>query len=302
LATSPVGIGLAKNRKIIWVSDAWVKLFRSQNEFEFVGQSTEAIYFSEKEYQRVGEILYGGLNTSETAECDATLRRKDGSVFDGYIAVTSLDPSEPDRAIIAVVSDISDRKRAEREREKLISDLNKAKDALHVQATHDSLTGLWNRSAIFDRLESELARSKREGTPLGVSMADIDHFKRINDQYGHLTWDAVLREVAQRLSSGIRPYDSVGRYGGEEFIIVVPGGGTEKTRQLAERLRLSFIDNPIRTDEGALSVTVSMGVAAVDGGEEWGLDSLIGAADEALYRAKEGGRNRVEICGPEALR
>jgi two-component system, cell cycle response regulator len=174
-------------------------------------------------------------------------------------------------------------------------ELLRAREATEFQATHDFLTRLWNRAAIMDTLGRELARQRREKAPLAIIMADIDHFKRVNDVYGHLTGDAVLREASRRLEFHVRPYDAVGRFGGEEFVLVVPGCGIQDARRLAERLRLAFSETPMVTSEGELHVTLSFGVAVVDSGRECDSDSLIRAADEALYRAKNGGRNRVEV-------
>jgi diguanylate cyclase (GGDEF)-like protein len=140
-----------------------------------------------------------------------------------------------------------------------------------------------------------LARSKREGTPVGVVIADLDHFKQINDRYSHLAGDAVLREVAQRINSCVRSYDFVGRYGGEEFIIVLPGCDRDASGQMAERLRLGFDSDPVNTPEGTFNVTMSLGVTSVQGGSDTSIKRVIRSADEALYRAKNSGRNRVEL-------
>lgn len=191
--------------------------------------------------------------------------------------------------------EISQRKEIQAEREKLIEELTSARDALHFRATHDDLTSQWNRATILQRLEQELVRTNREGTPLGLAILDIDHFKKVNDSYGHLAGDAVLRGVAQRIASVIRPYDSLGRYGGEEFLVVLPGCNRNRAWQVAERLRLSFSKVPIRTSEGVFRVTMSLGVTTIDGGKARDLNAVIQTADEALYRAKNRGRNRVEL-------
>ncbi len=177
----------------------------------------------------------------------------------------------------------------------LQQDLMAALETTQFQARHDSLTGLLNRRAILDILPNELARAKRNGGLIGVVIADLDHFKRINDTFGHLTGDAVLKEVAKRMMSSKRPYDSIGRYGGEEFIVVLPGCDKESARSMAERFRCLLNDAPIMTQEGVFKVTMSLGVASVDGSEDHAPDSIIQAADAALYRAKAGGRNRVEL-------
>lgn len=177
----------------------------------------------------------------------------------------------------------------------LQEDLFEALKASEFQATHDSLTGLWNRHAIFGVLQRELARSGREGKPLTVIMADIDHFKKINDMHGHLAGDLVLRETACRITSGLRQYDSVGRYGGEEFLIVLPGCDHSYGYGSVERLRNEFDSNPMITSEGSYRVTLSFGIVVVDPASSWAIDDIVGAADEALYRAKRNGRNRIEL-------
>jgi diguanylate cyclase (GGDEF)-like protein len=123
-------------------------------------------------------------------------------------------------------------------------------------------------------------------------MVDIDHFKQINDSHGHLVGDAVLREAARRLRSSIRPYDSIGRYGGEEFLIIVPGADPQGAFKQAERLRASMSREPITSSGGQVNVTISLGVTVNSGGEKG--EELIHAADAALYQAKSRGRNRTE--------
>jgi two-component system cell cycle response regulator len=171
-----------------------------------------------------------------------------------------------------------------------------AKDDLQFAAAHDPLTGLWNRGAILDLLKREVSRRQRSADPLGVIMADIDYFKKINDTHGHLVGDAVLREVTRRLAAGVRPYDVVGRYGGEEFLIVFPGCNAANLVVGAERLRHCVADHPIETSAGQLSVTLSLGLASAEQGEKETLDceTFLHTADEALYAAKARGRNRVE--------
>ncbi|MCJ7502035.1 MAG: diguanylate cyclase [Acidobacteriia bacterium] len=175
-------------------------------------------------------------------------------------------------------------------------------ETLRVQATHDSLTGLWNRGATLDLLRRELSRGERQGTPVTVIMADIDHFKQVNDMYGHLTGDVVLREVAHRLSSAVRGYDVTGRFGGEEFLIVFPGCTAQNAILQAERLRARILKEPVDTPEGPIPVTLSLGVAASEPVTEVDPDLLLRAADTALYRAKSRGRNCVELATAVELR
>lgn len=177
-----------------------------------------------------------------------------------------------------------------------------AQEALRYQATHDPLSGLRNRGEILEILHRELSRSSREGTSLGVILADIDHFKKINDTFGHLVGDAVLKEIAHRMSSAVRVYDSVGRYGGEEFLIVVPSSDELGALSQAERVRSAVSDRPVGNSGDPISVTLSLGVVVGGSPPTAGsgivLDpqKLLSAADAALYRAKKNGRNRTELA------
>jgi diguanylate cyclase (GGDEF)-like protein len=176
-----------------------------------------------------------------------------------------------------------------------------AGEALRFQATHDPLTSLWNRGANLDLLRRELARSKREGYPVAVALADLDHFKRVNDVYGHQAGDMALKEAASRILAQVRSYDAVGRYGGEEFLIVSPGSDIRGATRQAERIRKGVAALPVATQAGEISLTISLGVADNHLPGVSSLESLLCAADLALYRAKENGRNRVELAdGAEA--
>jgi diguanylate cyclase (GGDEF)-like protein len=179
----------------------------------------------------------------------------------------------------------------------LQSALIQARDDLQFAAAHDALTGLWNRGAILDLLQREVSRRRRTNDPLGIAMADIDHFKKINDTYGHLIGDAVLQEVTRRLASSVRPYDAVGRYGGEEFLMVFPGCNASRLIIGAERLRRCVADQPIETTIGKIPVTLSFGLASAEGSgkEPAECETYLRNADEALYLAKAHGRNCVEL-------
>jgi two-component system cell cycle response regulator len=184
------------------------------------------------------------------------------------------------------------RLRAGRRILELQAELVAAREALREQATRDPLTCLWNRYSILDILNRELKRSQRERTPLSVIMADLDHFKHINDTWGHLAGDAVLREAARRMELSLRTYDAVGRYGGEEFLIVLPGLTCAEAENLAERLRMAMAAEPFPVAASSVAATISLGVMAAPPGCMMA-ETLIHAADEALYRAKALGRNRV---------
>ena len=172
--------------------------------------------------------------------------------------------------------------------QKLVS----ANGALHYAASHDFLTKVWNRAAIIAFLQREVARSHREGTALAVILADVDHFKKVNDELGHETGDYVLQEIAKRFSASLREYDGVGRYGGEEFLLVMPGCDLTTTMRRANLIRELISSTPIRTPLKLTTVTVSMGVAVAE--PTTISELLLRRADLALYQAKRNGRNRVE--------
>lgn len=174
----------------------------------------------------------------------------------------------------------------------LQEELVRAREALREEATHDGLTGLLNRRALLEVVEAEAERAGRDERPLAVLLADLDRFKTINDTHGHLAGDAVLREAARRMKSVIRRYDGLGRYGGEEFLAVLPGSDGEAARAEAERVRQAVAAEPFSFGDASVEVTCSIGVA-------WstapaGADALVRQADVALYVAKNRGRNRVE--------
>jgi diguanylate cyclase (GGDEF)-like protein/PAS domain S-box-containing protein len=163
----------------------------------------------------------------------------------------------------------------------------------------DSLTGLWNHEELLRILGLELARADREGSTVGVIMADLDHFKLINDTYGHMAGDAVLRAASKRMLSLFRSYDAVGRYGGEEFVIILPGCDRKNIMGIAERLRKTIGDARMDTPAGLIPVTMSLGVAVSDTGKRRSVEAHVHAADLALYRAKANGRNRVEFASDD---
>ena len=176
----------------------------------------------------------------------------------------------------------------------LQTQLMSAQEALRDQASRDPLTGIWNRNAIFEIFRRELARATREQSPLSIVMLDIDHFKDLNDTHGHMAGDAVLREFTHRITNSLRPYDDVGRYGGEEFLVVLPGCDLESALRHAERLRKLMANEPFDTSEGRHVVTCSLGAASATAAEPRSMDTLIRSADAALYRAKRNGRDRSE--------
>ncbi|HUJ32368.1 MAG TPA: diguanylate cyclase [Candidatus Acidoferrum sp.] len=171
-----------------------------------------------------------------------------------------------------------------------------AGDELRFRASHDALTGVANRAVILETLRREQSRQEREGGSFGVILLDIDHFKNVNDTYGHLCGDAVLKAVTRIMEGSLRPYDVVGRYGGEEFLLVVPRSDAQAALGVAERIRKAIDSKPIDTDAGKIRVTVSLGVAASTDASRFESQALLQLADDALYRAKQNGRDRSELA------
>jgi diguanylate cyclase (GGDEF)-like protein len=182
----------------------------------------------------------------------------------------------------------------------LQEELLRAQERLQYEASHDSLTAIWNRGAIHELLNAELARAKRENTSVSVVAVDLDHFKRINDTHGHPTGDEVLREVAQRMKGAMRRYDVIGRYGGEEFLILLPKTDLSGAVIQAERMRESIAATAIETAAGKLRITASLGVATLRVTDAAEADVLLQDADAALYQAKQRGRNCVQTAPQSA--
>ena len=180
----------------------------------------------------------------------------------------------------------------------LLEQLKAARETLRDLAAHDPLTGLWNHSSIIDLLVNEIDRAERQGTYVGVALVDLDHFKSINDAHGHLVGDRVLHEAAQVMSRTIRPYDAVGRLGGEEFLVVLPGCDQINAVGHAERLRLALHRIAVNTPLGPVHFTASIGVAVVGPENRSDARTAIQNADSAMYVAKRAGRDRVEISNP----
>jgi two-component system chemotaxis family response regulator WspR len=171
--------------------------------------------------------------------------------------------------------------------------LQETTEALRIEATYDALSGLLNRRAFFDNFFREMARTARYRTSVAVLMADIDRFKEINDGHGHLAGDVVIKEVSLRIRAAVRASDAVGRYGGEEFIVLAAQCDVDRALDLADRFRRDVCEAPIEIPGDTIAVTISVGVAAGSGAVDG--EALLRAADEALYRAKQAGRNRTEL-------
>jgi two-component system, cell cycle response regulator len=178
--------------------------------------------------------------------------------------------------------------------------LVEAREDMRFKATHDPLTGLFNRGVIVDLLAREVVRTHREGSCAVVLLGDVDHFKQINDTHGHVVGDSALREIANRILGAVRSYDYVGRYGGEEFLVVLNNCDTSLALSRAEQIRRAVSAAPVHVAGSAISVTISLGVLAT---KDWALlavEEVIHEADAALYKAKADGRNCVRFANSSA--
>ena len=176
--------------------------------------------------------------------------------------------------------------------------LIEAREEMRFQATHDGLTSLWNRGVIMDLLGRELARSRREHVSTAILMCDLDHFKSVNDTYGHVTGDDVLKETAKRLLASVRSYDFVGRYGGEEFLVVLNNCKPAFAFARAEEICKAISQKPMPSSSGPIPITMSLGLLL---SQEWGfrpVEELLHETDVALYAAKAAGRNCVKLASP----
>lgn len=204
--------------------------------------------------------------------------------------------ADTDRCLLESALELSSTElfEANEELREILNELTADREKLQYLATRDSLTGIWNRRAIFDLLSSEFTRAERSCYPVTVIMVDVDNFKQINDHYGHPVGDIVVQEVARRLSSCIRASDEIGRYGGEEFLIILSDCDGSTAFSRAEQLRITIESEPITLKAQEIHVTASLGVSWTNAGASYS-DQLVQEADAALYQAKQAGRNRVEM-------
>lgn len=204
-----------------------------------------------------------------------------------------------ERQMLADLAGLVERELELRSVNALQVELQKKNKNLRRKSLIDPLIGTWNRGAIMRILTIEAIRCDKAGVPLSLIVADLDFFKKINDTYGHPAGDAVLVKVASRLRSCIRPQEALGRYGGEEFLIVLPGSSHTTAMAVAERMRLAIASQPEAIGSASLNLTISAGVASTDLFPNATTEELISRADVALYAAKDGGRNRVEKAIPD---
>jgi diguanylate cyclase (GGDEF)-like protein/PAS domain S-box-containing protein len=246
---------------------------------------------TEQDRPRVAEHIRKRLS-GEVQQADYVFRglRKNGAEIDVEVQSSAMEIGGK-LALIILLMDVTERTRAEREVQAL-------QEKLREQATHDALTGLYNRHYLEESLGRELILAERHGHPVSVIMGDLDHFKSVNDRYGHLGGDEVLRTFGDLMKRHARGSDIYCRYGGEEFLLVLPQMPAPTAAERAEQLRIAMAAGPVRFGASQIAVTASFGVATFPQDGRTG-DELIAAADSALYVAKATGRNRVEVkTGP----
>ncbi|MBI9111881.1 sensor domain-containing diguanylate cyclase [Maridesulfovibrio ferrireducens] len=249
---------------------------------EMQGLSLRAAHLTEKRYHDFGKKYFDVLAHGSYLHIEYQLARKDGSPVWCMLSGKAIDPVIPadlNKGVIWIIDDISKQKQMEEE--------------LRMLAGTDVLTGLYNRRQFMELANIEYQRHCRYGEPLAFIMGDLDHFKRINDTYGHESGDLVLKSFADLCKEQFREVDIIGRLGGEEFAILLPSTTLDEAAAVAERLRRVCQERDVFLEEGSLRVTVSLGVAMAD--KALGLKSLIRRADEAMYRAKSESRNRVGV-------
>lgn len=233
-----------------------------------------------------------------TGACDgidlAMLIRQDPAFLDLAVLVLAQAPDAAlrRRAVVAGVDDLLPLPAAPHELLLPLAGRVERSRALRSLITRDGMTGLYNHVSIKEQAVREIARGRREGTPLALAMVDLDYFKKINDSYGHPVGDQVIRSIAQLLQQRLRHGDLVGRYGGEEFAVILPGTTVQAAAGVLDEIRAAFSQIVHRADEAEFRATFSAGVAAL-GDAGAGADELFQQADAALYQAKRGGRNRV---------
>nr|WP_295828888.1 diguanylate cyclase [uncultured Azospirillum sp.] len=280
LEQSPIGVSVSRrdDGRIIFVNTRFAELIGLPRE-KLIGSRARDYYLDSHQRLRVLERLRGGGGVTNM---EVQFKRADGSPF--WTLFTVNQAVIQGMAVnLAWIYDYTERRSME--------------EALRDMASRDPLTGIYNRRSFMDMARAQLARAHRFHEPLSVFVLDVDHFKRINDTFGHATGDDALRMVAAGCQAILREYDILGRLGGEEFVVVLPGATADESRVVAERVRRHLARMPIEAADGTFRLTASIGIAGLEGATDT-LERAIHRADLALYRAKHLGRNRVAVFEP----
>lgn len=272
----PIYIARWSDGKLLFVNRKTCLLFQ-QSAGPLLKSKSVDFYVNPKDRENLQALIE---TVRDMREVEIRMRTAQGREFTAELAAIMMDYGG-ERAVLVALNDISQRKELEAE--------------LFHQASIDALTGISNRRYFMIQAESELRRARRFGRPMSVMMIDLDHFKPINDRLGHATGDAVLAGVVKLALESLRQSDIMGRLGGEEFAVIMPETGLAAAVDAANRLRLHIAEKPVIALNTAVTCTTSVGVAELKS-DDGSIDDLLHRADEALYRAKEGGRNRVETA------
>ncbi|KAA0593532.1 diguanylate cyclase [Azospirillum lipoferum] len=280
LEQSPIGVSVSRrdDGRIIFVNTRFAELIGLPRE-KLIGSRARDYYLDSHQRLRVLEQLRGG---SGVTNMEVQFKRADGSPFWTLFTVNQA-VIQGTAVNLAWIYDYTERRSME--------------EALRDMASRDPLTGIYNRRSFMEMARAQLARAHRFHEPLSVFVLDVDHFKRINDTFGHATGDDALRMVAAGCQAILREYDILGRLGGEEFVVVLPGATADESRVVAERVRRHLARMPIEAPDGTFRLTASIGIAGLEGATDT-LERAIHRADLALYRAKHMGRNRVAVFEP----
>lgn len=284
LDQSLVGITMIIEDRFHYVNPKFAEIFDYEVDQLLTMGMMELI--SDADQPALREVMQNALNKDRsTVSLIANAVRRNGELITVEVSGSQAIDIGGKPALIAVLADISERLQSERQVKAL-------HEQLQYQAIHDPLTGLYNRLFLNENLERELLLAERQGYQVSVVMSDLDHFKMINDCYGHQAGDAVLKVFADIMKRHARASDLDCRYGGEEFFLVLPDTSQQTASERAELLRSALVAQPVVVADRTIAVTASFGVATYPAN---GLSSaaLIGAADKALYAAKDAGRNRV---------
>lgn len=282
LEQSPIGVSVSRrdNGSIIFANTRFAELIGLPRD-RIIGSSARDYYVDDQQRAKVVERL---KSAGSVTNMEVQFRRADGSAFWTLFTVNQA-AVEGVRVNLAWIYDYTERRNME--------------EALRDMASKDPLTGIYNRRSFMELARQLLSRSNRYGEPMAFLVLDVDHFKQVNDTWGHAAGDDALRQVASSCAGVLREYDILGRLGGEEFIVAVPGAGGEEAAAVGERLRraVARVAMPMESGE-TLRLTVSVGVCAVAVGHE-NIETAINRADLALYRAKRDGRDRVAVYRPD---
>jgi len=265
---------------IVYVNPAFEKLMGYSAE-EVVGQNPKILQGKDTDDKTRHQIRQA-MSTGERIRTQILNYAKDGQPL--WLDI-NIVPIHNDRGELAFFAAI----------ERDLTEHKMLQSRLEVLASTDALTGLPNRQAIMNRAEKEFARARQTQLPLSIVMIDVDHFKAINDQHGHAAGDHVLKEVGAICQDVLRGSDVIGRIGGEEFVLLLPGAPQASAEQVAERMRARLAGTQINLHEKAFTVTASFGVATLSDDDNT-LQEILDRADEAMYHAKHGGRNQVQTA------